>query len=197
MECDVCSEKRGANLKIFPCDGCNTNMCTKCSCVTGSEIKVLELKNGRKMRFLCPKCLQSDTFTLLHQTIEDKIRIIESKEEIIALLKAKIEDLEGESNKNASMPLYSRIVQSSVGGISPRKGSNNIGNIPSLIIAPKQSQNADVTRKNIQLKINPTELKVGIKNTRLLKNGNVIVKCYNRKDIDTLREEAEKKTGRI
>lgn len=191
MECKLCNKKKGPDLKVFVCDGCNDCVCTKCSKLTASEIKVLELKTGRIMKYLCPKCLQSDTFTLLHQTIEDKNTIIESKEEIITLLRAKIKELEG----NTKIPLYSTVTSM----VTQNKQTVNIGrnqsynNVPNLMIIPKQTQDADVTKRDLQRSIKPSELKVGIKSTRTIKNGGMILKCHDKHDIEKLKNEAEDK----
>lgn len=190
MECDICSERQ-LNVKIFLCDGCKANICTKCSKVTASEIKVLELRNGRVMKFLCPKCLQSDTFTLLHQTIDDKETIIQSKEDIIALLRAKISDLEKAAEKQINVPQsYSSILRTPAENTESKKLNNNI---PHIMIIPKQPQKAELTKKDLLVHIKPSELKVGIKNTRELKNGGVILKCHNKEDVEKLRIEAESK----
>lgn len=190
MECDICSEKC-LNVKNFQCDGCEASVCIKCSKVTASEIKVLELRNGRVLKFLCAKCLHSDTFTLLHQTIDDKETIINSKEEIIALLKAKVADLESAIQKqNCTPQLYSAIVQNHVKNEETIKLNNNI---PQIMIIPKQTQKAEATKRDLLKHIRPSEIKVGIKNTRELKNGGVILNCYNKQDVEKLRKEAVSK----
>lgn len=190
MECDVCKKKDNVNLKLFSCDGCSKHICIKCSNLTSSEVKVLELKTGRILRFHCHKCRQFDTFNLLHKTIEDKMAIITSKEEIISLLRQKIEDLEKANDKNLKIPLYSQILQNKP---TISSESLHLNSIPSLIITPKNKQNADITKSDLQQNIKPADLKVGIKNTRITKNGGIIVKCHNRNDVETLRKEAVNK----
>lgn len=43
---------------LFPCDSCNKLLCAseECGNLTASEIKCLQLKNKRKLIFLCPDC---------------------------------------------------------------------------------------------------------------------------------------------
>lgn len=51
------------------------------------EIKVIKLNDDRVMKFYCPSCIKYNTFDLYKSMIVDKERLIESKDEIIRLLK--------------------------------------------------------------------------------------------------------------
>lgn len=191
MECDECKDKKSATTKIFPCDGCASNICTKCSKVTASEIKVLELRNGRIMRFLCLKCTKFETFELLNQTIKDKTDIIDSKDEIIALLKSKIKDLESVIQvKPNIIPSYSSVAQVKVSSSSNEL--KLVNNIPSILIVPRAPQSSEKTKKDLQTNVKPTNLKIGIKNIKPTKNGSMIVKCHNKEDLHFFKQEAEK-----
>ncbi|CAG9760317.1 unnamed protein product [Ceutorhynchus assimilis] len=66
-------------------------------------------------------------------------------------------------------------------------------NIPNLIIRPKRQQNVDKTKRDLQKYIKPAELKICVTGTRSTKNGNLLIKCSNKKDIETLKKEAESK----
>lgn len=190
MECDVCKDK---NRDVFKCDGCRLGMCKTCAGLTSSEVKVLQL-NTRVMIFHCKKCLSFETCTLLKNTIEDKTRIILSKDEIISLLKKKIEDLESTQQNSGltgtSGTSYSNALTSSVKQ-SQSKLTNY--NLPSLIIKPMQNQNIKKIEADLKLNIKPSELKIAIRGTRNTANGHLIVKCQNKQDLEALKKEADKK----
>lgn len=183
MECDVC----GGNLKeVFSCDACKVGLCKTCAELTSSEVKVLQLKD-RVMIFHCKKCKSFETSTLLQNTIEDKSNIIASKDEIICLLKNKIAELEKRPNAVSGVMSYSGAAKMSVAA------NPNIGNVPSLIIKPKQRQNPEMTVSDLRKNINPSRIKIGIKGTRSIANGDVIIKCQTRGDLEILKKEADTK----
>lgn len=185
MECNGCEERQ---KELFACDGCNVGLCKACAGLTSSEVKVLQLKE-RVMLYHCKKCKDFDTHTLLQNTIKDKSNIIASKDEIIYLLKKQITELEIKQNESETRNIitYSQITK------QDKKNSEINVNIPSLIIKPKKQQNTAKTKTDMREKINPAELKVAIRGTRDTINGNVIVKCQNRSDLETLKREAESK----
>lgn len=144
------------------------------------------------MKFHCQKCLQFDSHVLLKKIIEDKQHIIDSKDEIISLLRKKIEDLErSQSHVYIGKPTYSQTLQAADGG---NVKSNMItGNVPSLIIKPKTRQNSQKTKFDIQRNIKPADLKVAIRSTRATSDGGMIVKCQKKEDLEVLRGEVENK----
>lgn len=190
MECDVCRECKDETKEIYSCDRCKEGLCKACGGLTSSEIKVLQLRE-RVMLFHCEQCRNVDTFKLLQNTINDKASIITSKEEIINLLKEKIKELESTKNNLTPIPTisYSGMVKKS------SNGNKNvvINNVPSLIIKPKRQQTLEKTEKDLKNKINPAAIKISIKSTRSTTNGNIIIKCPNRDDIEILKREADAK----
>lgn len=187
MECDTCKDKQ---RDIFKCDGCRMGLCKACAGLTSSEVKVLQL-SSRIMIFHCRKCLSFETCTLLKNAIEDKTRIIEGKDEIIDLLRKKIDDLESiQGTSGGGRMSYSGALTSSVKQIQ-----NKLVNytLPSLIIKPKQSQSREEMESDLKKNIKPSELKIAVRGTRNTANGNLIVKCQNKQDLEALRKEAAKK----
>lgn len=185
MECDVCKTKV---KPLFQCDTCNKGICKSCGKLSASEVKVLELKGERILRFDCSSCQKFKPHILLQKAIEDKNKIIESKEEIIALLQQKIESLESrkyESNALNSLQ-YSDILKKP---LNPTKQTTT----PSLIIKPKKQQSIEKMKEELRKKINPTELKISINSIKSTKNGNLLVKCQEKNDMDILKNVAEKK----
>lgn len=184
MECEICNTRQKS---VYQCDKCNRQLCKTCGNLSASEAKVLELKGERTLKFECPTCLKFDTHMLLRNIIENKEKIIASKDEIIVLLKQKIED--SDSNQK---PLFCDILKKPT-TTSTINQAFVPKSVPHLIIKPKKKQNADKIRSDIHKSINPAELKICINGTRNTKNGSLLVKCSNRSDIETLRKEMENK----
>lgn len=188
MESDVCWGCRDKTGEIFSCDGCKQRLCKACGGLTSSEVRVLQLKE-RALLFHCKKCKNYSTFMLLQNIIDDKSSIIASKDEIIDLLKRQILDLE--YTRDSTPPVsYSSVASNMVQKHTSVKENIVINNVPSLVIKPKQQQNPEKTEKDIRSKIDPSSIMVSIKGTRRTTNGNIVVKCRNRKDLETLRKEA-------
>nr|CAI5843070.1 unnamed protein product [Callosobruchus analis] len=53
--CTKCKKACDSTI-IFPCDSCNKLFCATCGDLTASEIKCLQLKNKRKLKFYCDAC---------------------------------------------------------------------------------------------------------------------------------------------
>nr|CAI5856889.1 unnamed protein product [Callosobruchus analis] len=53
--CTNCKKACDSTI-IFPCDSCNKLFCATCGDLTASEIKCLQLKNKRKLKFYCDAC---------------------------------------------------------------------------------------------------------------------------------------------
>lgn len=185
MECDACETRQKT---VFPCDSCRKSYCKACAGLTSSEVKVLELKDGRVMRFYCSDC---DSRLLLQKTIDDKISIIEGKDEIIDLLKQKIQILERNSSLEEGKRLYSQAVLQTPQ--SSDKTGRFSGGLPSVIIKPRSKQSAEVTKSDLQQNIKPAELKIAIRSTRNIRNGGIVVKCQTKEDMELLKTEAANK----
>lgn len=187
MECVICKETK--NKEVFNCDGCRNSICKACGNLTSSEVKVLQLKEGRTLKFYCPRCQNCDNISLLQKIILDKETIIEDKNEIIRLLKNEYEELKKVKNNNEST---CKIWQGkSYANIAAKP--NMKMNIPSLIIKPKTAQNLEKTKNDLQANIKPADLNVGINNWKATKNGNIIIKCPSVQDVETLKKAADDK----
>lgn len=53
--CSKCYKNFDPTL-LYTCDGCKKILCTNCSGLVASEIKVMTLRNKRTLKFLCPAC---------------------------------------------------------------------------------------------------------------------------------------------
>lgn len=189
MVSDVCSECELKIKELFLCDGCKRGLCKTCGYLTSSEVKVLQLRE-RVMLFHCTKCKKFNTFMLLQNTIQDKSEIIANKDEIINSLKKKIHDMELYQKNLTPIPMsYSSVTKKSI----EENKKLVINNAPSLVIKPKRKQKIEKTENDLRAKINPSEMEISIKSTRSTTNGNIIVKCHNRNDLETLKREADTK----
>ncbi|CAG9764810.1 unnamed protein product [Ceutorhynchus assimilis] len=116
-----------------------------------------------------------------------------AKNEIISMLRQKIAELENRP-PNILPPSYSTILQGNERHIPEVSAGPNI---PSIIIKPKQHQDSNKTNVDVKRNIKPSELKVSIKGTRILKNGGMVIKCSNKSDVDILKKEAENEEDNI
>lgn len=187
MLCELCKDTK--TKETFNCDGCKKPVCKQCGNLSSSEIKVLELQRGRVMKFHCPKCRNFETFTLFQEVLVSKNSIIESKDEIIKLLKEQLEELNNKCN------LANTQVQDKSYAYIARKQNisnpNTTINIPNLIVKPKNGQSTKEIQTNIKDKLSPSDLNIGINNIRATKNGSVVIKCPSKRDIDELKQAAE------
>lgn len=185
MECVICGETK--SKEVFNCDDCKNLICKSCGGLSGSEVRVLELRGKRVMKFHCPRCLNLETFKLLQNIIDSKNANIEDKNEIISMLKAQIEEIK-ESNKNEN--IY-ECTEKSYAGVTSKPAAKNRFNVPNLIIRPKQIQAVAETKEDIIKKINPSELNIGIGGMRATGNGNIIIKCPTKREVEDLKKAAE------
>ncbi|KAL3286905.1 hypothetical protein HHI36_001391 [Cryptolaemus montrouzieri] len=95
MNCSDCGTAAGkdpkdpsAKIYVFCCDGCKSPKCDKCSTLTATEVRVLDLRSRRTLKFWCNNSLNFNTLKLMETIIEDKDDIIARKDKIIQLLES-------------------------------------------------------------------------------------------------------------
>ncbi|KAG5887451.1 hypothetical protein JTB14_017307 [Gonioctena quinquepunctata] len=185
-ECTQCKKKANVKEKIivFPCDSCKSNYCGECSELTSSELKCIPLLK-RALKYFCTKCRDNDLTDCLKNMIRDKETIIEDKITIIKMLQDKVINLQ-ETKTYASVAAVTKdIAQITMTKQQPK-------NLPVVIVKPKKPQNAELTKSEIQTKINPRALQVSINSVKTGYNGNLIIKCNSQKEAVKLIEEAQK-----
>ncbi|CAG9771449.1 unnamed protein product [Ceutorhynchus assimilis] len=185
MECVICEETK--SKEVFNCDGCRNPICKSCGGLSASEVKVMELRGKRVMRFNCPRCINLETCKLLQDVIDSKNANIDDKVEIISMLKTQIEELK-KTNENKNTYDYA---EKSYAGVTSRPPAKDRLNIPNLIIRPKQIQDVTKTKEDITKKINPSELNIGIRGMRATGNGNIVIKCPTKQEVEDLKRAAE------
>ena len=170
MICDICKQIKVKNKDIFNCDGCSKSICKECGALTASEVKVLQLAT-RIMKFHCPKCLNGDSISLFDQLLKAKQASIEDKINIISLLKQEIVELGNKiaiEKKNIERCEYSNAV---------KKQKEEV-----IIVKPIDiNQSSEVTKQNIEKKVNPCSMGVGVSRVKFVRDGGVAIR-YNKNE---------------
>lgn len=108
MSCIKCGSTDDSNSMLF-CDSCNRNIHKKCSGLSASEIKVMELKGKRLLKFYCEDCMAG----LLQ--VPKLLKLVDD-------LKSEVQTL-----KNNSFPVTNTIDEEMLNEINERnKRSTNI-----------------------------------------------------------------------
>lgn len=188
MECSLCNQikqpTKEQKYPCVPCDSCRRPICMDCSELTSSEIKCLPLQK-RLLIFHCRNCRNYKLVDILQNAMNDKDQIINEKNEIIKMLKDKLEEYE--TSKINEIP------QLSYADAAKQKRENTTvkePNYPSLIIKPKIIHDGKQTREDINLNIDISELKIGVKELKISKSGTAIIKCQTKEETDLLETAA-------
>ena len=183
MECSKCKQIKQPSKEqkhsCFSCDLCRNLYCIECSELSPSEIKCIPLQK-RVMKFHCNKCRNYEILDILKDTIKDKETIINEKTEIIKLLQEKLKTYETKGQATL-IKSYADVL-----GSKNEQKKEEKQNLPSIIVKPKAAQNIQQTKNDINRKVNPAELKIGIQNMRSTKNGMIIIKCPSRQENELL-----------
>ncbi|CAG9769972.1 unnamed protein product [Ceutorhynchus assimilis] len=163
----------------FECDCCLGRMHRTCALLGGSETKVMPLQK-RVLMLICEKCKKY----LIRMPY--MIKMIDDLRDEIQELKSSIKN--GGTQQGET---YAQILRKE-GRIDNAQRVQINYSTPTLIIKPKAKQSSEKTKNELQTKINPVQLKVGIKNLKEANHGNVIVKCTTKQDIELFKNEAEK-----
>lgn len=184
MECTFCKQIKIPNKEIkypcFPCDICKSLICIECSDLSPTEVRWIPLQK-KVLQFKCRKC-RTEVVEILQNTIQDK-------DNIIKLLQEKIEILENQAKEINHVASYASIVQ------MERTNSDVVlkKNYPEIIIKPKRKQEATKTKSDVSLCIDPTKLKVGVRNIRTIDSGGIKIKCQSMHETDVLKRNITEK----
>lgn len=189
-DCDKCKNKD--NKFLIYCDGCQITLCKTCGKLSASEIKVLQAKD-KKVSYFCDSCQNFNT--LLQSQINDKNDLIESKNEIITLLKEEIENMKlNHEETSCQNPTFAEILK------SQKMDSNKLEllkktNLPCIIIKPNTHKDSVTTKKTLESKVNPATVSVGINMMKQGKNGSILIKCDSRESTDIMKNQVLKQLG--
>lgn len=180
MECFVCKQIKQPTKEIkipcITCDVCKKIICLECSELSPTEIRCIPLQK-RILQYKCKQC-RYEVIEILQNAIKDKDVIIE-------MLKDKIKNLEEQNGKNT----YANILKVQQADQELQTVKRNI---PKMIIKPKNKQSLLETKKDLT-SIDPTEIKVGIKNMISKENGTILIKCDTESQVEKLMEAAKQK----
>ncbi|KAG5895662.1 hypothetical protein JTB14_008671 [Gonioctena quinquepunctata] len=185
IKCKIKSNLRETKNPVFACDSCRNYYCGECSELSPSEIKCMPLQK-RHLKFNCTRCRNNEINDCLRKTIEDKEQIIEDKNIIIKMLQDRINELENNSKTYANILTMNTENQPS--------SQTTIKNIPVVIIKPLNPQDGELTKAEIQKKINPNSINVSINSLKTARNGNVTIKCSSIEGAEKLLQETKTKT---
>lgn len=195
--CGNCKKKAENDFLLFKCDGCASHWCKACGDLSSSEVKVLQFKGPRILKFFCVNCLDFGTAKLLRNIITSKSDTITAKERIIELLERElaekqeiIEQWRGKADQETKQQ-ESYAVITAKGNHSCKEKEN----IPCIIVEPKSKQSSAKTRTELQDKIKPNKISVGVNMVKELKNGSILLKCGSKKATEKMRNEAEQTLG--
>lgn len=191
--CDKCKKKAENDLPVFKCDGCTSFWCKVCAALSTSEVRVLQFRGPRKLKFFCHDCSNFGTIKLMEATIQDKNDLILSKDKIIQLLEADLADkqrqLEASTLPNRELQTYAGVTATKVVQQKLER------NLPCLVIRPRSQQSSSKTRGEIQAKIKPGKISAGVSMVRELRNGAVILKCDSDLANRRMKDEAQSVLG--
>ena len=190
LECAECNKifqpTKEVRYPCTPCDSCRRLICNNCSGCSASEIKCLSL-HTRLLKFVCTKCRNYDLIDCLQNTIKDKEQIISDKNEIIRMLQNKLKQFEENDKATNQQISYAEAAKTNTGDNERRT------NYPNIIVNPKIIQNSNKTKLDLCKNINPTELKVAMKQIKETKQGSVIISCQTRKGVQILEQAIKEK----
>lgn len=176
--CIKCNQPAG-NDEIYKCDSCLSWIHKNCVSLSASEARCMPLQR-RVLMFICDGC-------------RGLLARMPYMVEMLEQIRRDVEDLK--RGNTAAFGAASRMSFSDVLKAGKEASHDRTPNLPTLIIKPKVEQNADKTKKDIQSGVNPSQLKVGIKNFKTTKNGSVLIKCATKDDVELVRRAAKNELG--
>lgn len=171
--CLKCKQK--CDEDFYNCDSCLKKLHKKCSNVTSSEARCIPLQK-RVLLLICEDCKQ------LIARLPYMLKIME-------VMKKDIESLKSSVQCSVHRENYAAVVRSKA--INPASKAQEI--LPTLILKPKTSQKGEASKTEIKKSINPSALSIGIRNMTETKQGNIVIKCETKQDLEKFKMEAANK----
>lgn len=148
------------------------------------------------MKFFCVDCLNYNTVKLMEGIIKDKNDIISSKDKIIGLLEEQLEENRKQMERILKEASDVSKVKGMYAAVAAATKLNRAGeNLPCIVIKPRVQQSSAKTRNELQTKVKPSKVSVGIQMMRELKNGSVILKCDSSSATERMKVEAQAAMG--
>lgn len=172
--CTACKETVEED-QFYKCDSCFRKVHKNCMNLTASEIKCMPLQK-RMLMLICTDC--RGLLVRLPYIVE-----------LLYEMRKDIKELKSEKISPGSRS-FAEVLGSASGGV------NGVAkNTPTLVFKPKDKQSMKKARQEICRSMDPTKLKVGVKSVKTTKQGNVVIKCATKREIDVLKEAAKTTLG--
>lgn len=182
MNCSKC----GANKETFCCDVCSKVLCSGCSGVCPSEVRVLQLKSSRVLKLLCTDCEM--VLSILNHSALPKLQDNLSKE--IAIIHDVMKNQENKIENQ--MGLINTLIKE-IKELKEEKQKKTYANVTTnsevIIVKPTEKQESQTTKKELKSSIDPKTMSISVENIRTGREGAVIINCN-----DTTTKEKIKKT---
>lgn len=237
MQCLGCKkdrvDERLIGEKCFACDFCKRGVCEKCAMqsFTSSEIRVLQLKKDRKLKYACSVCVSKCTRDISIEDIvksaikEEVLKLRKENEEVMKknmneyeirlqkltdtndLLREAVEQIRG-LNYEGSAKLEKEIqeLQNTVKEAKVVKDIQEKGNVKSysqaakqgvILVRPKDGkQTSSATKQEVETKVDPGEMGLGVSKIKYVNKGGVAIKCNKEgKTMENICLDLEDKLG--
>lgn len=177
--CVICKIKFKDKDYCINCTGvCSKKFHLKCVNLTLKEYQLVQGQKG--IKWFCEHCLSVVTKILnINTDIENfKRQVTNELIEIRHMLNSPTKY--GKDNNKAENKTYANVAASEV-----------------VIIKPKNKQESQKTREEIQKNLKPSTLEVGINQIRNIKEGGVLIKCKNKEEQNKIKKAAEKELTKL
>lgn len=188
--CYLCRKGADKNCELYCCDNCKNPLCQKCSGLTVTEIRVMELKNGRILKYLCKGCNINNSIqtTNLEKIIAEETKkmyehVETAVQKVLQNELEKIEEHIGISFKLILEKITKINTDNPEGGeskktfadVTKQGVSNEV-----IVIKPKEKQESKQTRTELKQIIDPKNLSIAVENMKNGRDGSIIINCNNK-----------------
>lgn len=174
-DCGICKIKFKRNESKIHCSGnCDKNFHIECLKMKLEEYQLIN--NNKNIRWFCDKCNMN--FDFINKLYNDVADFKDTIREELNLVKELIQTTSKQNNEE-------KIVE------NKKSYAEITGEV--IVIKPKSKQECHITKENVCKNLNPSELGVGIKQIKEIKDGGILIKCNTKDEINKIRAEADKK----
>lgn len=175
-ECGKCSTKIKDGESVVTCSGfCKLKHHSKCGALSGSEAQ--HVNNSKNIKWFCDKCLIFIDFV---NQIQNEIKDLKES------VSKRFEDFENTQRGTTSENRTTNEVKKSYAKVASEV----------VVIKPKNAQDSKKTKEEIQKKLQPATLEVGITEIKNIRDGGVIIKCKHKEEVEKIKAAAEKKLNK-
>lgn len=190
LVCSACKRKvnRSSAVRCVLCDGFSHN-----SCIT----RLKGTKSITADKVLC--CSSKVSLDTLAMFIVSLVKASVASETEMNLMRDLLTEMKGKNQlleeKIANMgklpnPTFAEATKMNT--YKDKTDSPDVKlNIPAIIIEPKVKQDSEVTKRELQSRINPVQLGVSIKSVRKMNDGRLIINCPTLDDANKLLDETQ------